>query len=115
MFAKLAKSLNHTPYSARLHSCAQSLFPRLPPSAPSAIPPYPTQVFAKLAKSLEHTEAQVVRMLADHKALVNEQQAVDRANTKVGTQVWGAVAGQGLGRAGKGIRTQRRELSGWCS
>lgn len=62
------------------------------------------KVFAKLAKSLEHTEAQVVRMLADHKALVTEQQAVDRANTKVGTQVWGTVAGQGLGRAGRSIR-----------
>jgi len=41
------------------------------------------EVYSKLAKSLEHTEGQVTRSQAEFKALVGEQEAIDRASTKV--------------------------------
>lgn len=41
------------------------------------------EVYSKLAKSLEYTEGQVVRAQQDFKSLAGEQEAVDRANTKV--------------------------------
>ena len=49
------------------------------------------EVYSKLAKSLEHTEGQVVRAALDVKALATEQEAVDRASTKVGR--WGGGGG----------------------
>ncbi len=42
------------------------------------------EVYSKLAKSLEYTEQQVSRAAIDFKALSGEQEAVDRANMKVG-------------------------------
>ena len=53
------------------------------------------EVYSKLAKSLEHTEGQVVRAALDVKALATEQEAVDRASTKVGR--WGGWRRRGGG------------------
>jgi len=45
------------------------------------------EVYAKLAKSLDHTEEQVRRTLNEIKALQTEQEAVERAATKVTAEI----------------------------
>ena len=54
------------------------------------------EVYSKLAKSLEYTEGQVVRAQQDFKSLAGEQEAVDRASTKVSHECKGRR--QGVGR-----------------
>ena len=69
------------------------------------------EVYSKLAKSLEHTEGQVVRAALDVKALATEQEAVDRASTKVGR--WGG-AEEGRGNdSGHEIRAGQEGRGSW--
>lgn len=80
------------------------------------------EMYSKLAKSLEHTEKQVSRTVADHKALTGEQEAVDRAITKVFVEI-GAVedemmaalsdqttADKSGSKTGKDIRDLRKKV-----